>query len=254
MAGQKPQVQGRMTRADQLDAIEKILQAGQVEIKGRFVWGSNYTFLVEVTKEENTIPAVYKPTRGERPLWDFPVASLARRETAAYLVSQALGWQLVPPTVYRQELPLGPGSLQAFIDHDPEYHYFSFSPQDRQRLRPAALFDLLVNNADRKGSHILVDNDNHLWLIDHGICFHVEDKLRTVIWDFAGEAFPSSLSADLAAFSQKLQPSAELEAALSALLSQKEIRALHARAIRLLKSNRYPNPDPDERSYPWPPI
>jgi hypothetical protein len=243
-----------MALTDHLDAIQSILQEGEVEVKGRFVWGSNYTFLVEVTRAEDVIPAVYKPTRGERPLWDFPAASLARREAAAYLVSQALGWQLVPPTVYREEAPLGPGSLQAFVDHDPEYHYFSFSLEDRQRLRPAALFDLLVNNGDRKGSHILVDNDDHLWLIDHGICFHVENKHRTVIWDFAGQEFSEALSSDLISFSQKLLPSSGLEAALGVLLSPEEIHALGARAARLLARNHFPNPRPDERPYPWPPI
>jgi streptogramin lyase len=118
---------------------------------------------------------------------DFPRASLARREVAAYLVSEALGWRLVPPTVYRKDGPIGSGSLQLFIEHDPGYHYFTFSDADRQRLHPVAIFDLLINNADRKGSHLLLDPDGHLWLIDHGLCFHREDKLRTVIWDFAGE-------------------------------------------------------------------
>ncbi len=143
---------------------------------------------------------MYKPTRGERPLWDFPPASLAGREVAAYLVSEALGWRLVPPTIYRKKGPLGPGSLQAFVEHDPEYHYFTFNESDRQRLRPVALFDLLINNADRKGSHVLLDEQDHMWLIDHGVCFHVEDKIRTVIWDFAGEPFPDALCSDLTAF------------------------------------------------------
>ena len=174
-----------------------ILSTGTLELKGQFVWGSNYTFLVEIQHEDQKIPAVYKPTQGERPLWDFPAASLARREAAAFVVSDALEWELVPPTVYREDAPLGPGSLQVFIEHDPEYHYFNFSEEDKQRLRPAALFDLLVNNADRKGSHVLLDKDEHVWLIDHGICFHVDDKLRTVIWDFAGETFPGELVKDL---------------------------------------------------------
>ena len=178
------------------------LQQGEISPQGKFLWGSNYTFLVEVAHQDRTLLGVYKPTRGERPLWDFPTATLAGREVAAYLVSEALGWQFVSPTVYRNDGPQGPGSLQLFIDHDPEYHYFNFSKEDHQRLRPVALFDLVINNADRKGSHVLVDPENHLWLIDHGICFHTENKIRTVIWDFASEPIPSELCADLAQFQE----------------------------------------------------
>ena len=170
--------------------VLSVLQNGEITIKGEFVWGSNYTFLAEVCQEAQVVQSVYKPSRGERPLWDFPAASLARREAAAYVVSEALGWELVPPTVYRKKAPIGPGSLQLFIEHDPELHYFNLGEADKQRLRPVVLFDLLINNADRKGSHLLYDNHHHLWLIDHGICFHAEDKLRTVIWDFAGEPIP----------------------------------------------------------------
>src|SRR3990172_8423486 len=140
-----------------LTALEK----GQITIQGEFLWGSNYTFQVLVEHEGKTLQAVYKPTRGERPLWDFPKASLARREVAAFLVSEVLGWSLVPPTVYRRQAPIGPGSLQLYVEHDPEYHYFNFSQVDRQRLRPVALFDLLINNADRKGSHLLIDENQH---------------------------------------------------------------------------------------------
>jgi uncharacterized repeat protein (TIGR03843 family) len=154
---------------DSDEAILTALRSGELAVKGEFLWGSNYTFLVKVVHAGENLSGVYKPTRGERPLWDFPVASLARREVAAYLVSEAIGWRLVPPTVYRRNGPAGPGSLQLYIEHDPEYHYFNFSEDDLQRLRPVALFDLIINNADRKGSHILIDNDRHLWLIDHGI-------------------------------------------------------------------------------------
>ncbi|MBN2149090.1 MAG: SCO1664 family protein [Anaerolineales bacterium] len=243
-----------MVRKEEMDALYAVLWEGTVELKGRFVWGSNYTFLVEVAQEDQVLPAVYKPTRGERPLWDFPAASLARREAAAYLVSQALGWELVPPTVFRMEAPLGPGSLQLFIDHDPEYHYFNFNEEDRQRLRPAALFDLLINNADRKASHVLVDQDHHLWLIDHGICFHAENKLRTVIWDFVGEKFSEALAADLGVFLHRLQPPSDLVDSLADLLEGEEIDALIARATRLLARNRFPNPRPETRPYPWPPV
>lgn len=241
-----------------VDRILKVLRTGTVTVKGEFLWGSNYTFLVQVADGEQNLSAVYKPTRGERPLWDFPASSLARREVAAFLVSQALGWSLVPPTVYRRKAPLGPGSLQYYIEHDPEYHYFNFVPEDRSRLRPVALFDYLINNADRKAGHVLRDIDGHLWLIDHGLCFHVEEKLRTVIWDFVDEDFPDALCADLALLSRKLAPvegsPSGLAASLQAYLSPAEVNALASRAAKLVEMGRFPSPDPDRRPFPWPQI
>jgi uncharacterized repeat protein (TIGR03843 family) len=236
------------------ETIITTMQTSPLALKGEFVWGSNHTFLVEATSPEGAFLAVYKPTRGERPLWDFPEASLARREAAAFIVSQALGWDMVPPTVYRPDGPFGAGSLQLFIDHDPEYHYFNLKEADRQRLRPVALFDLLINNADRKGSHIIFGPDDHLWLIDHGICFHAEPKLRTVIWDFAGEIFPTALTADLTTFQQKLEPEGDLFAALQPLLEMDEIAALSTRLARLLKRGKFPKPPSNQRPIPWPPI
>jgi uncharacterized repeat protein (TIGR03843 family) len=246
-----------MTTQD--DLILTALQRGKINVKGEFVWGSNYTFLAQVEHEGQTLSAVYKPTRGERPLWDFPVASLARREAATYLVSEALGWRLVPATVYRTKGPIGAGSLQLFIEHDPEYHYFNLSEEDRQRLRPAVLFDVLINNADRKGSHVLIGADNHIWLIDHGVCFHVEDKLRTVIWDFVGESLPAELCDDINRFQLKLEPArdgslSELALTLLPYISREEIFALADRAEALLASGRFPPPSPFRRPYPWPQI
>jgi uncharacterized repeat protein (TIGR03843 family) len=238
----------------EIPTVLNALQNGEITLKGKFVWGSNYTFLAEVSQNGETFLSVYKPSRGERPLWDFPAASLACREAAAYLVSEALGWELVPPTVYRKEAPIGPGSLQLFIDHDPEVHYFNLNNEDLQRLRPVVLFDLLINNADRKGSHLLFDANHHMWLIDHGICFHVEDKLRTVIWDFAGKPIPADLSKDLRSFRLKLEPPSSLVDGLQGLLSLEEIAALAARADQLLSQHRFPNPDPDQRYIPWPPL
>lgn len=232
--------------------VLNVLQNGEITIKGEFMWGSNYTFLTEVSQNGNMLMGVYKPSRGERPLWDFPAASLARRETAAFVVSEALGWELVPPTVYRKKAPIGPGSLQLFIEHDPDRHYFNLSETDRQLLRPVVLFDLLINNADRKGSHLLFDEHHHLWLIDHGICFHIEDKLRTVIWDFASQPIPDNLCADLESFLSKLQPESALFTQLQTLISQREIKALVNRAEQLISSGQFPEPDPDQRSYPWP--
>ena len=235
-----------------------ILAQGSLSLKGEFLWGSNYTFLALATYADRSLIAVYKPSRGERPLWDFPTASLARRETAAYLVSQGLGWDLVPATVYRENGPLGAGSLQLYIEHDPEYHYFTFDEADRQRLRPTALFDLLINNADRKGSHVLKDEAGKLWLIDHGLCFHVEDKLRTVIWDFIGEPIPAELCDSLTRYVQYLkEPEGghnSMKEGLLKYLSKAEVRALTRRAEGLLQLGVFPAPDPNRRPSPWPQI
>ena len=229
-----------------------ILTHGEIDIKGQFMLGSNYTFLVTVRYENQEIPAVYKPQRGEQPLWDFPSTSLAGREVAAYLVSEALGFCFVPFTILRDG-PLGPGSLQQYIDYNPNYHYFNFKPADRLRLRPVALFDLLINNADRKGSHIMVQKRTRkLYLIDHGLCFHSDDKLRTVLWDFAGEAFPAELISTLNTFRSNLP--ASLAARLSAYLLPEEISALDSRARDLLLACKFPLPPEDRRAFPYPPL
>jgi uncharacterized repeat protein (TIGR03843 family) len=231
-----------------------LLKKGEITLQGEFVWGSNYTFFVQVEYGQENLKAVYKPTRGEQELWDFPKSSLARREVAAYLVSEALGWELVPPTIYRRKGPLGPGSVQQFIEHNAEYHYFNFSASDWQRLRSVVLFDVLINNADRKGGHILLDSGNHIWLIDHGICFHQEDKLRTVVWDFVGEPIQPELINDLVKFQQLFHPGSKLITTLQKYISPPEIAAMGVRASRLIESGYFPEPDPQRRPYPWPPV
>ena len=210
--------------------------------------GSNYTFLVTVHYQGQDFPAVYKPSRGEQPLWDFPDNTLAQREVAAYLVSEALGFYFIPFTALREDGPHGPGSLHQYIEYNPKYHYFNFSAEDKQSLRPVALFDLLCNNADRKGSHVFFEQGTHkLYAIDHGLCFHEEGKLRTVLWDFAGEAIPDELLSHLASTS-KLVPLLEL------YLSPGEIAALCARAEALLASKVFPLPPRDRRAFPYPPL
>jgi len=239
---------------DLTDEQRTILEQGKIEVQGQFLLGSNYTFLVNVTHAGQTFPAVYKPSRGEQPLWDFPEASLAGREVAAYLVSEALGFRFIPFTVLRDG-PFGPGSLQQFIDYNPNYHYFNFKPDDRQRLRPVAVFDLLVNNADRKGGHILVEKrSRRLFVIDHGLCFHENDKLRTVLWDFAGEAIPPDLLSVVDAFRGELSGTSGLRPALGAYLTRRELAALSARAGRLVAEGRFPHPPVDRRAYPYPPL
>ena len=231
-----------------------VLQRGKLDLQGQFLNSSNYTFLVEVIYKGEKFTTVYKPARGEHPLWDFPQGTLASREVAAYMVSEALGWNLVPATIYRNNGPHGPGSLQYFITHDPEYHYFKFSEQDRQRLRPVVVFDLLINNADRKGSHILVDETDRMWLIDHGVCFHQEDKLRTVLWDFAGQPIPEPLLDDIRLFVEELEEETPLYQHLTARLSTGEVHALVGRARAILQIGVFPHPSETRRPYPWPPI
>jgi len=235
--------------------VLKALQEGALDLQGQFVNSSNYTFLTRLCFEDKVLAVVYKPVQGETPLWDFPEGTLAKREAAAYLVSEALGWNLVPATVFRINAPLGPGSIQLYIEHDPNYHYFHFTEKDRQRLRPVVMFDALVNNADRKGGHILLDAANdRLFLIDHGVCFNAQDKLRSVVWDFAGEQFPEGIVADVRRFRLSLERKKEIYRQLLKFLSPEELSALVERADRLLETRCFPRPDPTRRPYPWPPI
>ncbi len=235
-------------------ALLKVLKSGSLQLEGEFVWGSNSTFYVTINSDGQVWRAVYKPLRGERPLWDFPPRTLARREVAAYLVSQALGWELVPPTVFREDAPFGAGSIQLYIEHDPDYHFFAFTQRDRQRLRPVVAFDLVVNNADRKAGHVLVDKDRHIWCIDHGICFHVEEKLRTVLWDFAAEPIPAELVNDLRRVREEIEAETDWVKQLQSYLSMAEIVALQERIEAILRDPFFPSPPEDRRPFPWPPI
>lgn len=246
-----------------------LLQRGALEMEGMLPWSSNYTFLVKICSAETAVPAsnvtaVYKPRRGERPLWDFARGTLCQREHAAYLVSEGLGWDIVPPTVLRRG-PQGIGSVQLFIDHDPERHYFTFEgdPALRPQLQKIALFDILVNNADRKSGHVLleegseqnnVDGPGRLWGIDHGICFHTDYKLRTVIWEFSGDPIPPTLRRDLLAFARQLDRSeASVYKELNERLSAREMEALQRRLTQLIEWDTFPDPGPG-RHYPWPPV
>jgi uncharacterized repeat protein (TIGR03843 family) len=234
--------------------IIEALQKGSFSLHGQFISGSNYTFLGDLEYGELAFQVVYKPVRGEQPLWDFPHGSLARREVAAYLVSEAMGLNMVPPTIFRRDGPLGPGSLQQYIDHDPNDHYFNFGEQDRQRLRPVVVFDLILNNADRKGGHILRDYKDCLWLIDHGLCFHAEEKLRTVVWDFSGEEIPPDVLAAVSRLIDQLKEGEKLHMELLQLLRPGEIQAIRSRARRLCETGHFPSPPASRRSYPWPPV
>lgn len=237
-----------------MQRIEDLLDQGMIaEDHGRLRWSSNYTSLLTVQDEEIQALAVYKPQRGERPLWDFPDGTLCKREVAAYQVSKSLGWDLVAPTVLR-EASEGLGSVQLFIEHDPRITYFQLSDDFIPELQRMAAFDVIVNNTDRKGGHCLIDMQGKLWGIDHGICFHAHPKLRTVIWDFAGQPVPEALLQDIRQLCAVLEDTdSDLIRILRGLLSLTEVDALQSRVRRILASGCYPKPGPGP-NYPWPAV
>ncbi len=244
------------------DALD-LLANGVMESMGLLPWGSNYTFLVKLTDQRYTddagdkleLYAVYKPRQGEAPLWDFPEGTLCLREYAAYVVSDTLGWDLVPPTVLRDGTQ-GFGSVQLYIDNDPDQHYLKFRdrPELADQLMRVAVFDLITNNADRKSGHCVLDRDGHVWAIDHGICFNTDYKLRTVIWDFARQPIPEAVLDDLGALQARLAPGQPLGKAFRQLLDRGEIDALDRRIGGLLEIKCFPSPNRYERSVPWPPV
>ena len=229
----------------------QLLSQGRLSLLGQILSSSNATFLTRVDDGDQHALAVYKPRRGERPLWDFTRGTLCLREVAAYVVSQALGWPLVPPTVLRDG-PYGPGALQLYIHADPEANYFSLREARLPDLLPVALFDILANNADRKGGHLLLDRQGRVWAIDNALTFHPEPKLRTVIWDFAGESIPGAYLASLRQLQGHLAHQGVLRQALAMLLVEEEVAVLQARLLALLESTLFPHPDPTCRQVPWP--
>jgi uncharacterized repeat protein (TIGR03843 family) len=233
--------------------VEMLLNTGEIErAVSTALWGSNYAILLSVRDTELSALAVYKPRRGERPLWDSPDGTLYQREFLSYLVSKALGWYLVPPTVIRDG-PHGVGSWQLFVEHDPRVTYFSLDDSFVGQLQRFAVFDYLVNNADRKGGHVLLDPRGRLWGIDHGLTFHAAPKLRTVIWEFAGQPVPVSLLTSVDTLRGLLCEESPLLVQLRRFLSEREIAALHKRVERLLSSPFFPFPGAGP-SRPWPPV
>ncbi|RNM14310.1 SCO1664 family protein [Nocardioides pocheonensis] len=254
---------------------DDLLMNGELTVLGRIMPASNTTFLCRLGPEDAGVRAVYKPVAGERPLWDFADGTLAAREYAAWLVSEALGWDVVPPTVLR-EGSAGPGMVQLWCEPDPEQAPVDLLPdgpvpagllhvldafdqderpvmlvhEDTVALRRMALFDVVVNNTDRKGGHVLAMRDGHRYGVDHGVCFHVDDKLRTVLWGFHGEPLDDADAADLAALAQLL--ATDLGERLSGLLTRNEIAATRRRLDRLLRACRFPEPSPGWPSIPWP--
>jgi uncharacterized repeat protein (TIGR03843 family) len=224
-----------------------LLAEGEIEIVGRMPWSSNQTFLVTCTSGQEETGAVYKPERGERQLWDFP-DGIFKREIAAYELSAALGWDLVPETIARSDAPFGEGSLQRFVDADFSQHHFTLIEDEahHQRLMTICAFDVVANNADRKSGHCILGDDGTIWGIDNGLCFHREPKLRTVIWEFAGCEVPAALLDDLAVIDDTLPD------VLGHLLAPAEVEAVRRRARTLIKRGRFPVPNPDSHHYPWP--
>jgi hypothetical protein len=230
-------------------SVDEILGSGEMSVHGRIPGSSNATLLVTCTLQGTELLAVYKPSRGERPLWDFPTG-LHRREVAAYELARALGWDLVPETVDRAEAPFGPGCVQRFVPEDGAAHYFTLreDPAWWPTLRAFAAFDVVANNADRKSGHVLLA-EGRLWGIDHGLCFHKDPKLRTVIWDFAGEEIDHELVGDLRRLAGEGLPRQ-----LAQVLAADERDALVARASALADAGALPQASNRGRwpPYPWP--
>ena len=237
---------GEDRRRSDTETEFRLLRDGDIAVKGRMPRSSNATFLVELSLDGAAALAVYKPERGERPLWDFP-PGLYRREIAAYLLSEALGWGLVPPTAPRDG-PLGEGSLQLFVQADFSQHYFTLleAGEHREALQRVCLFDLVANNADRKSGHCLLVPGDRIYAIDNGLTFHAEPKLRTVIWDFGEEPIAPALQEDLRRMVRD-----DLPPALAELLDPDERSALKRRARGLLRTGHFPV-DKSGLRYPWP--
>lgn len=226
-----------------------LLERGDLEPLGLLPRSTNYTFLARVSDGDEQALAVYKPRAGEAPLWDFPEGTLHRREVAAFVLADALGWPRVPPTVLRDG-PRGPGSVQLFVEFDPRQHYFTMQDDRPDEFRRVALFDVIANNADRKSGHCLLSSDGEVFSVDHGVCFHEQPKLRTVIWDFAGEPIPQGMLDDLRALRARLA-AGPLRETLAGLLSPAEVDAVERRLSDLVERGRFPHPGPG-RPYPWP--
>jgi uncharacterized repeat protein (TIGR03843 family) len=234
------------TAGNVAEARLDLLRTGDIEVEGRMPWSSNATFLVSLCSPKMRGHAIYKPLRGERPLWDFD-PGLYRREVAAYLLSESMGLHLVPPTLIRQG-PLGEGSLQWFVDADHQEHYFTIYEKRadlHEELRKMCVLDIVANNTDRKSGHCLLGRDDQIWGIDHGLCFAADFKLRTVIWEFGGQRIPDTVVEPL----RRLVDRVPL--GISALLRDDETIAIQERAEWLLRQGEFPI-DESGRRYPWP--
>jgi uncharacterized repeat protein (TIGR03843 family) len=233
------------------DEARTLLRDGEIDLEGRMLDASNVTLFGTIRAGEVAAECVYKPVAGERPLWDFPDGTLAGREVSAYLVSEATGWRVVPPTVLRDG-PFGPGMVQLWVDVDPGVDLAAFVRRDVPELRRMAVFDAVVNNADRKGGHILPTPGGHVFGVDHGICFSVEPKLRTLLWRWAGTPLPGEAIAVLERLTDDLL--GDLGERLHEHLTRREVRRTQQRVAELLRTGRYPEPSGEWPALPWPPF
>jgi hypothetical protein len=241
-----------LTAAEQAE----VLSRGELSVEGRLIDASNATLYCSVTLDDVTAECVYKPVAGERPLWDFPTGTLANREYATWLVSAATGWDLVPTTVLRDG-PFGPGMVQWWVEVDEEVDLVALVRSDHPDLRRMALLDAVVNNADRKGGHLLPLPDGRVLGIDHGVTFGEEYKLRTLLWQWEGDRLDEESLTVLDRLAEELgdgASSSSLAAGLSPLLSRGEVRAARRRVTRLRSVGRYPSPSADWPALPWPPF
>jgi uncharacterized repeat protein (TIGR03843 family) len=235
-----------------MDAIE-LLAKGELEVEGRLIEASNATLFCRIRHNGTEASCVYKPVAGERPLWDFPAGTLAGREVAAYAVCQAAGWSMVPPTVHRDG-PFGPGMCQLWIDADDTVDLIALARRTNHRqLRDMAVFDAVVNNADRKIGHLLPTDDGHLYGCDHGVCFSEEYKLRTVLWQWRGRALTAQAIEALRRLRAALDDGA-LAAELGEYLAPEEVHATVRRVEMLLKHRVHPYPSEEWPAVPWPPL
>jgi uncharacterized repeat protein (TIGR03843 family) len=244
-------VTSRNGAVDEAAALN-LLACGELDIKGRLVDASNATMYCTISAHGVEAACVYKPVAGERPLWDFPEGTLAGREIAAYIVSRAAGWDVVPPTVYRDG-PFGPGMCQLWIDADTSVDLLELARSSDDRLRQMAVFDAVVNNADRKIGHLLPDSSGHLYGCDHGVCFGEEYKLRTVLWQWRGKKMPAPALAALGRLRDQLAHG-KLARELSGWLSAVELEATDKRIEVLMEQKVHPFPPSDWPAVPWPPI
>jgi len=228
-----------------------LLTEGEIDLEGRMLDASNVTLFGAIRTATLCGECVYKPVAGERPLWDFPDGTLAGREVSAHLVSEALGWRIVPPTVLR-EGPFGSGMVQLWIDGDDSVDLPTFVRRDLPALRRMAVFDAVVNNADRKGGHIIPIADGHVYGVDHGVCFSVDPKLRTLLWRWAGQPLPREAVTALERLTDDLL--GDLGEQLHEHLTRREVRRTQQRVAELLRTGRHPEPSGDWPALPWPPF
>jgi len=269
---------GRQPAVDRDATVLRLLRTGAMRLEGQLIDASNTTLRAVIESDGTAIRCVYKPVRGERPLWDFPDGTLAGREVAAHLVAQALGWPLVPPTVLRDG-PIGSGACQLWIDEpdgsvplvdfvaadqvptdwlpvaaarDTDGKPYALAHADDSRLARLAVFDIVVNNADRKGGHVLAGPDNQVYGVDHGLCFHVDDKLRTVLWGWSGRPLPPEAGSALRQLRTAIDET--LGGQLASLLTQAEITQLAGRVDGLIEAGCFPSPPATRSAIPWPPM